>query len=69
MDECGGNDGDLCADGNGEFNVVLWCGRSSVHVAAFVCRWVFGVLGEFLGLRVVIVVGEEVIQKNVRIVC
>jgi hypothetical protein len=63
VDECGGNDGDVCADGNGEFNVVLWCGRLSVRVVAFVWRWVVGVLGELLGLGVVIVVGEEVIQK------
>ncbi len=63
MDECGGNDGDVCADGNREFNVVLWCGRLSVRVAAFVWRWVVRVLGELLGLGVVVVMGEEVIQK------
>ena len=63
MDECGGNDGDVCADGNEEFNVVVWCGRLSVHVAAFVWRWVVGVLGELLGLGVAVVMGEEVIQR------
>jgi hypothetical protein len=63
VDECGGNDRDVCADGNGEFYVVLWCGRLSVRVAAFVWRLVVRVLGELLGLGVVIVVGEEVIQK------
>ena len=68
MDECGGNDGDVCADGNGEFNVVLWCGRLSVRVAAFVWRWVVSVLG-VVGFGSGHCRGRGGHPKNVRIVC
>jgi hypothetical protein len=36
MEECGGNVGDVGGDWDGEFNVVWWCGRVGVCVAAFV---------------------------------
>ncbi len=52
---------DIGGDWNGEFNVVWWCGMVGAHVAAFVWRWVVGVLRDLLCLGVFIVVREEII--------
>jgi hypothetical protein len=61
VEDCGGNVGDVGGDWDGEFNVVWWCGRVDVCVAAFVWGRVVGVQGELLCLGVFIVMGEEIV--------
>ncbi len=60
---------DVGGDWKGEFNVVWWCGMVGVRVAAFVWRWVVGVLGRVVVFGSVHCCGRGDHQMNVRSGC